>query len=151
MRAVADVTRGIVRAQVDIGAPPALVFEALTEPAQLAAWWGGDQYRTENWQMELRPGARWRCDARSPRGDSEVGGEILEVDPPRRLVLSWEASWDAFQRTVITYTLAATDTGTRVTVVHTGFEGRPESCEGHAQGWHLVLGWLGAFVAGPVP
>ena len=147
MRAVADVTRGIIRATVDIAAPPERVFAALTEPEQLAAWWGGELYRTYDWQMELRPGAAWSARASGRDGESTVGGEILEVDPPRRLVLTWEASWDAFQRTVIHYSVDPIATGTRVTVVHDGFAGRPESCENHTQGWHLVLGWLAGHAA----
>lgn len=147
MRAVADVTRGIVRAEIEIEAPPDVVFGALTEPEQLASWWGGELYRTYDWKMDLRPGGTWSAEAESPRGRSQVGGEILEVDPPSSLTLTWKASWDGFALTTIRYRLDAIPTGTRVTVVHDGFAGRPESCEGHAQGWDNVLGWLAAHVA----
>ncbi len=40
MTAVADVQAGLVRATVDIAAPPEAVFRALTEPGELARWWG---------------------------------------------------------------------------------------------------------------
>jgi len=29
-----------------------------------------------------------------------------------------------------------------VTLWHKGFFGRPESCQGHTEGWERVLGWL---------
>jgi hypothetical protein len=32
--------------------------------------------------------------------------------------------------------------GTKVTVRHEGFVGRPESWGTHAEGWELVLNWL---------
>ena len=144
MRAVADVTRGVVRAQIDIEAPIELVYESLTEPAQLMSWWGGGEYETYDWKIDLRPGGAWSVSTRGGGGPQSVRGEYLEVEPPTRLVLTWLASWDGFARTVIEYTLSRTATGTRVTVVHDGFAGRPEACEGHAAGWHSVLGWLAA-------
>ena len=55
--AAPDVTGDVVRATVEIGAPPEEVFEALTDPAQLEEWWGTpDTYRTSSWQLEPRPG-----------------------------------------------------------------------------------------------
>ncbi|UJR82372.1 SRPBCC family protein [Sandaracinus amylolyticus] len=147
MRSIADVTTGTVRAVVEIDAPPADVFAALTEPEQLALWWGGDLYRTYDWQMDLRPGGAWSVKTEGRQGHSEVRGEILEVDPPHALTLTWQASWDGFARTTIRYRLDAVSSGTRVTVVHDGFAGRPEQCENHAQGWDLVLGWLAAHAA----
>lgn len=148
MRAVADVTRGVVRATVDIEAPPAAVFDALTQPDQLASWWGGDRYRTYDWQMDLRVGGAWSVKADAPDGLQTVYGEILELEPPHHLTYTWHASWDGHARTVVRFELAAMASGTRVTVVHDGFAGRPEACEGHAAGWDLVLGWLTDHAAG---
>jgi uncharacterized protein YciI len=71
-----------------------------------------------------------------------VGGEILEVDPPKRFVHTWKAAWDGNQVTTVAYQLDPIPEGTRVTLRHEGFAGRPASCEGHTQGWERVLGWL---------
>jgi uncharacterized protein YndB with AHSA1/START domain len=147
VRAVADLTTGVVRATIDIDAPPDVVFAALVEPEQLAAWWGGGEYRTFDWKLDLRPGGQWSVQTHGAGGAGSVRGEYLEVDPPRRLVYTWLPSWEDFQRSVITLEVRATETGSRVTVVHEGFVGRPEACEGHAMGWDKVLGWLGGFVA----
>nr|MDQ3031065.1 SRPBCC domain-containing protein [Myxococcota bacterium] len=65
-------------------------------------------------------------------GAQSVHGAVLEVDRPRRFALTWHASWDGGARTVISYTLEPTATGTEVSVVHDGFGGRPQSCESHA-------------------
>lgn len=147
MRAVADLSRGVIHASVEIAAPPELVWDAITEPSQLASWWGGDLYRTYDWELDLRPGGAWRTKAEGRQGPTTVHGEILEVDRPRRLVMTWHASWDGAERTVIRYELSTTPAGTLVRVVHDGFVDRAASCENHAQGWHLVLGWLEAFAA----
>jgi uncharacterized protein YndB with AHSA1/START domain len=148
VRSIADLSEGVVRAVIDIDGEPDDVFEALTDPAQLASWWGGDQYRTCDWVMELRPGGAWSARALGKDGENRVHGEVLAVERPSRLVVTWHASWDGDARTVIHYGLERTPGGgTRVTVVHEGFGGRPGSCQGHAVGWDLVLGWLGAHVA----
>jgi len=49
--------------------------------------------------------------------------------------------------TTVSYLLEPIDGGTRVTVRHSGFTGRPESCDGHAEGWQRVLGWLAAHLS----
>lgn len=142
MTSIADVSTGVVRAVIEIDALPEVVFAALTEPQQLAAWWGGDQYETFDWEIDLRIGGRWSAKIRGPTGPESVHGEYLEVHSPDRLVCTWHASWDGFARTVLRYELTKTTTGTRVSVVHDGFAGRPASCEGHAEGWQSVLEWL---------
>src|ERR1039457_6984341 len=46
-----------------IDAPPARVFEAITDPAQLLQWWGQEgMYRTTKWQGDLRVGGSWRSE-----------------------------------------------------------------------------------------
>lgn len=147
-RAIADVTDGVVLATVDIAVPPERVFRALTT-SELTNWWGSAElYTTTKFEIDLRPGGRWRTDGVGSDGSAfHVGGEVLEVDAPRRLVQTWKPSWDDGAPTTITYTLAPIPTGTRVTVRHTGFSGRAESCEGHSAGWERVLGWLGGHFA----
>ena len=46
-----------------IDAPPARVFQAITDPAQLLQWWGQEgMYRTTGWQCDLRVGGSWRSE-----------------------------------------------------------------------------------------
>ncbi|HSN25905.1 MAG TPA: SRPBCC domain-containing protein, partial [Kofleriaceae bacterium] len=119
---VADVTEGIVLARVEIAVPPERVFKALTTE-ELTAWWGADDmYRTTKFTIDLRPGGAWRTEGRGADGsDFHVEGEVLEVDPPRRLVQTWKPSWEPGAATTIVYTLDAIEGGTRVTVRHSGF------------------------------
>ena len=147
-RAIADVTEGIVLATVDIAVPPERVFRALTT-SELTKWWGSAElYRTTKFEIDLVPGGTWRTEGVGADGSPfHVSGEVLEVDAPRRLVQTWKPSWDEGPATTITYTLTAIDSGTRVTVHHSGFTGRPQSCEGHSNGWERVLGWLGGHLA----
>jgi uncharacterized protein YndB with AHSA1/START domain len=153
-RSIADLTSGLILAEVEIAAPPERVFRALTESEEIVRWWGSPEaYRTETWTSDLRPGGTWRAEGRGADGAAfSVGGTFLEVDPPRRLVQTWNADWERGHETTLTYQLLATEAGTRLTVRHEGFAGRPDSCESHAQGWNLVLGWLSRHVpASDVP
>jgi len=146
-RAVADLAEGTVMARVEIAAAPDRVFRALTTD-ELTKWWGAEgEYRTTNFAIDPHPGGKWRTDGVSADGTKfHVEGEVVEFDPPRRLVQTWKPSWDGGALTTLTYALEPIDGGTRVTVRHTGFAGRPESCDRHGQGWERVLGWLNRYV-----
>jgi uncharacterized protein YndB with AHSA1/START domain len=144
-RALADVQAGTILASIEIEAAPEVVFDALVEPEQLMAWWGSDDtYRTSDWQVDLRPGGAWSARASSAHGEesSIVRGTYVEIDRPRLLVYTWQASWDGFAETLIRVELGASASGTRVKVTHTGFGERRESAAGHANGWCRVLEWL---------
>ncbi len=149
-QALADPAAGTIHAQIDIEAPPDDVYQALTDPGELAAWWGSpDTYRTFDGKLDLRVGGAWSCQAEdhATKRRGEVRGEYLALDPPRGLSYTWQPSWDNFLPSVIRVELEPTAAGTRVRVIHSGFEGRPESCQGHAEGWRRVLGWLATGVS----
>jgi uncharacterized protein YndB with AHSA1/START domain len=151
-RSIADVAEGTILARIEIEAPPERVFRALTTE-ELTKWWGSAElYRTTAFSIDLRPGGTWRSEGLGADGTPfHVGGRVLEVEPPRKLVQTWEPSWEAdAPPTTITYLLDPIATGTRVTVRHSGFGARGASCENHASGWERVLGWLGGHVA-PAP
>lgn len=145
MRALANVDSGVIKAEIEIAAPPERVFRAITDSGELAAWWGADDmYRTTDWKIDLRPGGSWSTVAINTDGTrATVGGEYLEIDPPRRLVYTWRPSWDDFIETTIRYDLEPTAVGTRVLVTHSGFGDRAEQATGTGQGWRRVLDWLG--------
>ncbi len=142
-RAVADISEGLILATVEIAAPPERVFRALASE-ELVRWWGSaDTYRTTKWTGDLRVGGAWRTEGVGADGTPfSVGGEFVEIDPPRKLVQTWRADWDGGNVTTITYRLEAIAGGTRLSLRHTGFASRTESCQRHANGWERVLGWL---------
>jgi uncharacterized protein YndB with AHSA1/START domain len=148
MTAVADVQAGTVRATVEIAAAPDAVFKALTDPAELARWWGSpDLYQTHDWKVDLRPGGKWSCKARSAQGAGEVRGEVLAVEPPRLLEYTWEPSWEQYQQSIVRYTLEKVPGGTRLSLFHRGLAS-DASARDHAEGWTRVLGWLVERLAG---
>jgi uncharacterized protein YndB with AHSA1/START domain len=151
--AVADLAEGTIHASIEIEATPDVVFNAMIDPEQLAAWWGSPEtYRTSNWQVDLRPGGEWSTTAKnvSDGRNGVVRGRYLEVERPRLLVYTWQPSWDDFAETTIRVELTPTRTGTRVRITHSGFGDRLASATGHTAGWRRVLGWLEDHV-GPMP
>jgi uncharacterized protein YndB with AHSA1/START domain len=61
---------------------PETLWKALIEPDYTRRYWAGSVQ-----QSEWKPGASWRLLA--PDGKLTDSGSVLEIDPPRRLVLSW--------------------------------------------------------------
>jgi len=143
-RAVADLSEGVILATVEVAAAAERVFRALTDPNEIPRWWGSpDTYRTEEWSADLRVGGRWRARGRMADGRAfSVEGEYLELDPPRKLVKTWKPDWDEGRVSTVTYRIDGIPGGTRVTVRHTGFGERQESCKSHSEGWERVLGFL---------
>ena len=151
----------VVVAEIFIAAPPARVFQAITDSTQMPQWWGQEgKYRIAEWKGDLRPGGKWSSVGVSADGTSfRVDGEYLEVDPPRLLVHTWIGSWSGPLKTVVRWELEPTDvhglhpngprragTGTLVKIRHEGFAGAPQHAGGHAEGWKRVLGWLHGFL-----
>jgi uncharacterized protein YndB with AHSA1/START domain len=147
-------------AEIFIAAPPARVFQAISDPNQLPRWWGQDGlYRVTKTSIDLRPGGKWRSDGVGADGKTfYVEGEYLEVDPPRLLVHTWVGSFHT-TKTVVRWELEAQNvhglapngpkkagTGTLLRIHHEGFAGDLESAKSHTDGWKRVLGWLEAFV-----
>ena len=94
--------------------PVSRVWHALTDRAALAEW------LMEN-DFEPRVGHEFtfRTDP-GPGFDGIVRCEVLELDPEHRLVYSWKGGP---LDTVITYTVESVEGGTRLRIVHEGFEG----------------------------
>ena len=131
--------------EVEIAAAPERVYSALTDPAELAAWWGAeDNYRTFDWECNLRVGGKWSCRAENLKSGllTTVKGDYLEVDPPRVLAFTWEPSWEQVPPTVVRIELTPTAAGTRLFLTHSGWGEATQARSSHEQGWPLVLGWL---------
>jgi uncharacterized protein YndB with AHSA1/START domain len=84
------------------------IFRALTEPAELAAWWGPLGYTVPDIDVDLRVGGRYRFTMEPPDGEPfHLSGEFLEIDEPSRLAYSfrWEEPDPDDRTTVVTLSL----------------------------------------------
>jgi uncharacterized protein YndB with AHSA1/START domain len=132
--------------EIEIAAPPVRVFQALTDRAQALQWGSSDGFKTIRWEMEARPGGKWRSVSRELKGagagkDFDHHGEILEIDPPRLLSYSWFANWHEIpsHRTVVQWELTPTKVGTHLKVTHSDLALLPAACQAYSQGWPGLL------------
>jgi uncharacterized protein YndB with AHSA1/START domain len=96
--------------------PPERVWRALTDPAMLGEWLMPNDF-------EPRVGHRFtfRTQPIEAAGfDGVVTCEVLEIDPPRRLRISWRGGPGV--DTTVTWELAAEGRGTRLFLTHDGFD-----------------------------
>ncbi len=74
-------------------APRERVWQAWTDPKQLAAWWGPHGFTNPVVEADVRPGGRLRIVMRSPEGvDFPAVGEFVAIEPPSRLVFTDDIS-----------------------------------------------------------
>ena len=127
---------------VDLNAPVQEVFRHLTEPAAMIRWMG--QHAT----LEPAPGGAFEVDINGV----PVRGRYLEVDPPRRVVVSWGVAGSTGMppgATRVEFTLSPTEGGTRLRLVHRNLP--PDQAAMHGTGWDHFLSRLVPAAAGRDP
>lgn len=84
--AEADVDDRSDRRSTLIGAPPAAVFAAMSDPARVARWWGPDGFSSTMHEFDFRPGGRWTLTMHGPDGsDYPNESRFARIEPNRRL------------------------------------------------------------------
>ena len=149
-RAVADLAEGFILASVQVAASPTRVFQALASP-EVCQWWvRPGVFDTREWTGDVRAGGRWRASGMARGRPYTLEGEFREVDPPRKLVHTWQAAGPPGTATVVTYRLEPVDDRTRITLRHTGFAA-PEVCSNTCLGWETSLDCLANLLGGARP
>ena len=140
-RAVADAAEGQLLACVEVEADPERVFRALTSE-EITAWWvRPGVFDTREWSGVVSVGGRWRAAGMS-RGQPYVQeGEFLEIEPPYKLIHTWEGPGTPDMPSTVTYLLERLDKGTRLTIRQIGFASR-DVCNRFAIGWETSLNRL---------
>ncbi|MET3807899.1 uncharacterized protein YndB with AHSA1/START domain [Nakamurella sp. UYEF19] len=121
------------RATIDIDAAPETVFQFLVTDAGMTSWMG-------QWaSLDPVPGGQFAVDI----AGYPARGMFLEVDPPRRVTLSWGFAGNESLppgSSMVSFELTPISAGTRVEVVHTDL---PEDLVGgHMDGWSHFLARL---------
>jgi uncharacterized protein YndB with AHSA1/START domain len=129
---------------VEVAHPSGKVWAALTTAEGLGAWFGDEA------TIDLRPGGavrmRWT-------GRYAVDMRVERVEEPAVFGFTWHIEGlpeDYPRRTYVEFTLEPSGTGTRLTVVESGFAQLPQDVyrkayDSHTQGWASELaGYLDA-------
>ncbi|NJK32873.1 MAG: SRPBCC domain-containing protein [Deltaproteobacteria bacterium] len=117
--------------EFDLEHSPEKVWRALTDPALLAEW------LLPVIGFELEPGAAFMFKTQPyPGWDGTVNCRMLEIEAPRKLSYAWTVP---FLETVVTFTLTPTQSGTRLSLVQSGFKPEQKQEFGGARyGWKMM-------------
>ncbi len=119
-----------------IRTPPAKLWEALTEPRFMRQYWFDAVI-----ESEWKKGAPWKM----VRTDGTLTdtGEVLEIDPPRRMVLRWQNEWSAELKAEgwsrCTIELEPIDRAVKLTITHEIERPGSKFIDAVSGGWPRIL------------
>jgi len=122
---------------------PELVWDALLKAEITRRYWGHEN--RSDWQ----PGSPWQHVRDDAAHTVVLVGTVVEVEKPRRLVITWGDAADAADKskhTRVTFELEAIDDMVRLTVTHDEFAGKPDMLPKIANGWPRVLSSLKSYL-----
>jgi uncharacterized protein YndB with AHSA1/START domain len=121
--------------EFDLPHAPAKVWRALTEPALLAEW------LLPVIDLKLEKGAPFTFKTQPyPGWDGIVNCRMLDIEPQKKISYAWTVP---FLDTVVTFTLVPTTSGTRLSIVQSGFkEDQKREFGGARYGWTMMGGKL---------
>jgi uncharacterized protein YndB with AHSA1/START domain len=123
--------------EFDLHHPPEKVWRALTDPVLLTEW------LLPVVALKIEPGAAFAFKAQpTPGWDGIVNCRILEIEEHRKLSYTWVVG-DMTLNTVVTFTLTPTASGTRLSLVQSGFKpDQKQNFGGARYGWKMMGGKL---------
>lgn len=144
---------GSIKREIFVEASPEIVFEVVSSPEHLKAWWPDDA------RYEPTPGSTGEI----VFGDPEAGGgvvpfTVVEVQPPRTFAFRWTHPADQVaaegNSLLVTFDLTPAEGGTRLKMTETGFREMgweaavlEQQYAEHVQGWGFFLPRLAPYVA----
>lgn len=132
-------------------APRQLVWDAWTDPDQLAQWWGprGISTPRESIELDLRPGGRIAFDMVEDATGNRYpnAGTFLEVEPPARIVWSDDGFPDGSGRGTATVTFTEDAPDITTLRIHLVADFSDTVRAGAEEGWGTQLDKLAEHLA----
>lgn len=130
--------------EIHVAALPSQVWRGLTDPEMTRQYVYGTRLETN-----LKKGAAYAFVGDG--GFKVVDGEILDIEPFKKLVLSWRAHWDAEAAkdppSRVTYELTeASSNTTKLRVIHDGFKTATATYNGSVGAWSLMMSSLKSLI-----
>jgi uncharacterized protein YndB with AHSA1/START domain len=128
---------------VTVGVPPERAFEVFTR--HLGSWWPVDKHSIADPPDAIVFEEHEGGEVYETKGDARHHWAWVRAwEPPRRFVLEWKVNPEAAAPTDVEVSFELDGDGTKVKLVHTGWERLgPDAAagrEGYDGGWVLVLG-----------
>ena len=123
--------------EFDLNHAPEKVWRALTDPVLLTEW------LLPVVGLKLEPGAAFTLKTQPyPGWDGTVNCRVLEIEAHRKLSYTWVVG-NMDIDTVVTFTLTPTASGTRLSLVQSGFKpAQKQNFGGARYGWKMMGGKL---------
>ena len=133
-----------------VGASPAAVFRAWTDPAQVAAWWGPHGFANHLCAVDAVPGGHYTIHMKGPEGQEFPSqGVFLEVVPNKKLVFTdaYTRAWEPSAKPFMTATVTFEDQGGRTKYTARALHWSVEDMKTHEkmgfhEGWNLCADQL---------
>ncbi|MGA2168842.1 MAG: SRPBCC family protein [Terracidiphilus sp.] len=115
------------------------LWRALTEPEFTRQFWMGTTQ-----ESKWKPGASWRIV--KPNGATADSGEVIAIEPHKRLVLRWqnhmfpEMTAEGYSR--LTYTLEEKGDSVKLTILHEMDKPDSKFIKAVSGGWPMILASL---------
>lgn len=122
-----------------IAATPEKVWNALIDPRATAKYW---QHHNVS---DFKRGSRWEHRRSDKTRAVDLVGKVVEIVPPRRLVLTWAFPGDEARQkkhSRVTFEITPIRGVVRLTVTHDHLEPRSAMLKGITEGWPKVLSSL---------
>jgi uncharacterized protein YndB with AHSA1/START domain len=112
-------------------------------------WYCPEGGTVDEAEVDLAVGGRYRVAMRTPSGLHVAHGVYREIEPPHRLVFTWQ--WEAGEgpkegETLVTVEIHDRDGSTELVLTHERFADA-EARDGHEQGWASALNRLEGHVS----
>ena len=134
----------VVTLSATVNASRQRVFAAMTDPEQVAQWWGPNGFTSPEVTLDVRVGGAYRIAMRPPEGEIfHLVGAYVEVEPPVRLAYTfrWEPPDPDDRETTARLTLRDMNGATEVQLTQGPFATEARRVL-HQAGWAESLGRL---------
>jgi uncharacterized protein YndB with AHSA1/START domain len=123
---------------------PEKVWTAITKPEFCRQYWGNENI------SDWKKGSEWKhINSADKNSGTFVCGEVLETNPPTRLVISWvapEEKNDKAAHSRVTFDIEPIGDVVRLTVTHDKLIAGSEMASKISQGWPRVLSNMKTFL-----
>jgi len=120
------------------------VWQAITDPEIARQYWAGSSEGPAHANVsDWKVGSQWEHRRADDTHSVDVVGNVVETDPPRRLVLTWarpKDAGDASKHSRVSFDIEAQGDGLiRLTVTHEDLASDAPMLAGISSGWPKVL------------
>jgi uncharacterized protein YndB with AHSA1/START domain len=122
-----------------IRSTPKKTWEAISKPKFARQYWAG-MSNVSDWKR----GSKW--EHHSPENEVWITGEVLECEPPRRLMLTWADPDDLKDKSRVTFEIEKVGKSVCLTVTHDQFKAGSKMAGKVSWGWPRVLSSMKSFL-----